>query len=268
MAERSNAPLLVAAAVVAAVVLGATVWLTRPGGMLHGEEDGHDHTHPAIALYDVNDPAQVVAMKGADAPTLAASVKRASDGGWDLKLETTRFRYLPEDAPTTTVVAGEGHAHLYIDGTYVNQFSAGNFHLEPLAPGVHTIDVGLYAVDHRAYVVDGKLLTQRVVVQVPQPGKGPRTPGPAKAFSVVVVNGKAAGSDTLRVTQNDALELRWVSDVAATLHLEGYDIEFQVSPQLAVVLLFDATLVGRFPIQGHAGDGRDTGAVMYLEVYP
>ena len=33
-------------------------------------------------------------------------------------------------------------------------------------------------------------------------------------------------------------------------------------------MLFDATLVGRFPIQGHGADGRDTGAVMYLEVYP
>ena len=206
MAKRASAPAIAAVVVVAAIVFGGAVWLTRPASTPEESAEAHEHTHPAITLYDVNDPIQVLVMIGADAPTLAATLKRAGDGGWDLKVETTRFRYLPDDAPMTTIVPGEGHAHLFIDDDYIDEFVSGNFHLAPLPPGVHTIDVGLYAADHRAYVVDGKLLTQRVVVQVPQTGKGPKAPGPAKSFTIALANGKVAGSDALRVTQNDALE--------------------------------------------------------------
>jgi hypothetical protein len=76
---------------------------------------------------------------------------------------------------------------------------------------------------------------------------------------------------TIRVTQGESLELVWQSDESAELHLHGYDISFEVSPQAPVIVAFDAHATGRFPITSHGfggqkGHGHE--ALLYLEVYP
>ena len=76
---------------------------------------------------------------------------------------------------------------------------------------------------------------------------------------------------TIRVTQGESLELVWQSDESAELHLHGYDISFEVSPQAPVIVTRDAHATGRFPITSHGfggqkGHGHE--ALLYLEVYP
>ena len=76
---------------------------------------------------------------------------------------------------------------------------------------------------------------------------------------------------TIRVTQGESLELVWQSDESAELHLHGYDISFEVSPQAPVIVTLDAHATGRFPITSHGfggqkGHGHE--ALLYLEVYP
>ncbi len=76
---------------------------------------------------------------------------------------------------------------------------------------------------------------------------------------------------TIRVTQGESIELVWQSDEAAELHLHGYDISFEVSPEAPAIVTFEAHATGRFPITSH-GFGREQGhgheALLYIEVYP
>lgn len=78
---------------------------------------------------------------------------------------------------------------------------------------------------------------------------------------------------TIRVTQGDSIELVWHSDEAGELHLHGYDISFEVSPQAPAMVSFKAHATGRFPITSHGfgaqkGQGHGHEALLYIEVYP
>jgi hypothetical protein len=76
---------------------------------------------------------------------------------------------------------------------------------------------------------------------------------------------------TIRVTQGESLELVWQSDETAELHLHGYDISFEVSPEVPAIVTFETHATGRFPITSH-GFGGEQGhgheALLYIEVYP
>jgi hypothetical protein len=79
------------------------------------------------------------------------------------------------------------------------------------------------------------------------------------------------GDKTRRVTQGQTVEMVWTSDEAGQLHLHGYDIEFEVSPESPTVVTFEAHATGRFPVTSHGfGDERGHGheVLLYLEVYP
>jgi len=76
---------------------------------------------------------------------------------------------------------------------------------------------------------------------------------------------------TIRVTQGESVELVWQSDETAELHLHGYDISFEVSPEAPAIVTFQAHATGRFPITSHGfggqkGHGHE--ALIYIEVYP
>ena len=74
----------------------------------------------------------------------------------------------------------------------------------------------------------------------------------------------------IRITEGDAIELRWTSDEPVELHLHGYDLEIQVRPGEPAAMVIEAHATGRFPITSHGwgegGHGHD--ALTYLEVYP
>jgi len=88
------------------------------------------------------------------------------------------------------------------------------------------------------------------------------------AFDLALSNGKVAVTgSTIKAKKGDELELRWTSDRPISLHLHGYDIEANVSPQSPAVMSFKATIAGRFAISEHGNAGRER-AVLYLEVHP
>ncbi|HWC57735.1 MAG TPA: hypothetical protein VG621_02195 [Candidatus Paceibacterota bacterium] len=87
-------------------------------------------------------------------PSIALSVTKDTMGGWDVHAETANFTFAPEHLDGAPV-AGEGHVHLYIDGQLIIMLGPW-YHLDALAPGTHTIRVGLFNNDHSAYVIDGK----------------------------------------------------------------------------------------------------------------
>jgi len=83
-----------------------------------------------------------------------------------------------------------------------------------------------------------------------------------------LVAGRIAGEgDVIRVTRGERVELVWSSDERIRLHLHGYDLELEVTPDEPAVMSLVAHATGRFPITRHDGDhGHET--LMYLEVHP
>jgi hypothetical protein len=61
-------------------------------------------------------------------------------------------------------VAGEGHAHLYIDDVKVARVYGEWYHLESLPEDAQMISVSLYANNHQPLAVDGEQVTDMVMI--------------------------------------------------------------------------------------------------------
>ncbi len=124
--------------------------------------DGHDHSH------DFESPTAIASVgrdqhtahnhgthgtllpipEGAEAPTreLAGAAELAS--GWNLHIRTKNFRFAPENA-SKAHVPGEGHAHVYVNGTKIARHYGAWLHIPELPQGRSVITVTLNANDHR-----------------------------------------------------------------------------------------------------------------------
>jgi hypothetical protein len=76
---------------------------------------------------------------------------------------------------------------------------------------------------------------------------------------------------TIKVKQDESVELRWTTDQPIRLHLHGYDIEIAVKPGEPTVTALKARIAGRFSIdklQDKPGGHQHGGKVLYFEVHP
>jgi len=95
-----------------------------------------------------------------------------------------------------------------------------------------------------------------------------------RIFELRIENGKlAGGTRVIRVTQGDAVRLRWTADAPVVLHLHGYDIERKVEPGTVAEMAFTARATGRFSISIHGEAGASKSAhhhhsLAHLEVHP
>ncbi len=90
-------------------------------------------------------------------------------------------------------------------------------------------------------------------------------------IEVRIENRKVIGAHVIRVTQGQLVEMVWTTDEAAELHIHGYDIRFEISPDTPAEVSFTAHATGRFAVTSHGfggqhGHGHDT--LVYIEVYP
>jgi hypothetical protein len=116
------------------------------------------------------------------------------------------------------------------------------------------------------------LLPISLLFAVPVPVEAETDEGTVKRMELVISERKVQREEkSIRVTQGDSLELVWTSDEPGELHLHGYDIGFEVSPDAPAIVTFQAHATGRFPITSH-GFGGEHGhgheALLYIEVYP
>ncbi len=122
------------------------------GGMSHAAHGGDAHHHDILNL-----------SKDGAGPTVIASVTADPQSGWNLYIETTNFRFSPENA-SRPHIQGEGHAHIYINGEKVARHYGPWFHIDTLSAGQNTIEVTLNSNDHRLLALDGAPLRARVNV--------------------------------------------------------------------------------------------------------
>lgn len=129
--------------------------------------DGHDHqtglsTENSEHDHSQHDHSAMQDITGA-APTLNINLVPDSAAGWNLHLEVSNFRFAADHAGQSAV-DGEGHAHLYVNGTKIARIYGDWYHIGSLPEGTANVEVGLYSNDHKALSVDGQPIKQTLVV--------------------------------------------------------------------------------------------------------
>ena len=98
-----------------------------------------------------------LAVANQGAPTVVITATADSMTGWNVHVETKNFRFAPEHVGQAHV-AGEGHAHLYLDGKKIARLYGPWFHVPAQAAGKHSLRVTLNANSHEELAVDGKVI--------------------------------------------------------------------------------------------------------------
>ena len=107
------------------------------------------HRHMEHGTIDVSADAAI--------PQVDLVIHKDAMSGWNLEIVTENFRFAPEHA-STEHVAGEGHAHLYVDGKKIARAYGRWFHIAEPAPGAHSIRVTLNSNAHQDFTVGGKVV--------------------------------------------------------------------------------------------------------------
>ena len=118
----------------------------------HIHEDGQEHDH-----------SKQMDMSGDSAPFVDLNVIPLSDGSYNIRVQTLNFIFAPQNV-NQEPIAGEGHAHLYVDGLKIARLYGEWFHLEALPKNAEVISVNLYANNHQALSVDGIEVSDMVMV--------------------------------------------------------------------------------------------------------
>lgn len=198
------------------------------------------------------------------APAVSLEVTADAHGGWNLRLDTDRFAFTPEQI-NGPAAAGEGHAHVYVDDVKVSRAYAEWFYLPAAAvgPGEHTVLVTLNADDHTVWAVDGEPVTASATVTgTDQEGghdhaDGSPSPSPSPADDVTLIELAIAdgevdppvGRET--VEQGTTVRIVVTSDRADVAHLHGYDLETAVGPGEEGVIEFVADQDGLYELETH-----------------
>lgn len=134
--------------------------------------DGHDHGDPAAhggmdhgSADHARMHGQPIDIAASDAPNLAVRVKPDPMSGHNLYVETDGFAFAPQNASGDNQ-PGEGHAHVYVNGTKIGRLYGPWLHLPNLPKGEVTVEVTLNANDHRPLAVNGAPITAREVLTV------------------------------------------------------------------------------------------------------
>ena len=128
------------------------------------EIEDHDHVAEMPHTHDMHAHEQME-LPTQNAPTVALSVTPDAKAGWNLQIQTTNFEFAPERA-SSEHIAGEGHAHLYIDGEKITRVYGNWYYLPELTPGEHEIEVTLNSNSHEDLVVDGVAISASKTIVV------------------------------------------------------------------------------------------------------
>lgn len=94
------------------------------------------------------------------------AVGEPKTAGFALRLEVTDFSFVRLDDSAedeTAHVAGQGHAHLYLNGLKLGRVYETEFSVGQLPAGDHVLEVGLNTNDHRPYLnADGTPVVARL----------------------------------------------------------------------------------------------------------
>jgi uncharacterized surface protein with fasciclin (FAS1) repeats len=118
------------------------------------------HTHADGAMHDHSTPLEASA---GPAPVVDLQIIPLDDGSYNVRVQTLNFTFAPQHVDMEPM-AGEGHAHLYIDDEKIARIYGEWYHLESLPDDAQMISVALYANNHQPLAVDGVQVTDMVML--------------------------------------------------------------------------------------------------------
>ncbi|MEP1327278.1 hypothetical protein [Pseudophaeobacter sp.] len=132
--------------------------------MGHAEQHGAAGQKAELAAHNhtkaINFPA------GPEAPGLEVAVIKDRMAGWNLQVVPHNFRFAPENASSLDN-PGEGHAHVYVNGSKLARLYGTWMHLSELPKGKVEVKVSLNTNSHSTLTVDGKAVDASVTVDNP-----------------------------------------------------------------------------------------------------
>ncbi len=99
-------------------------------------------------------------------PTLTLAARQHANGGWQLEIAATGFRFTAICLPTAAA-APVGHAHVFMDGAKVASAFVPVVDLGQLTPGRHAYRVVLRGQDHRVLVGRDGVIEAELTIAVP-----------------------------------------------------------------------------------------------------
>lgn len=136
--------------------------------------DGHDHASPAAhgslamghgsGAHDMvhNTALEVSAV---DAPQIDIELTRDQMEGYNLRLRTANFTFAPQAAGLGHM-AGEGHAHVYVNGKKLGRLYGEWMHIADLPQGEVIVEVTLNSNTHSPLAVSGQPIAASSVLFV------------------------------------------------------------------------------------------------------
>ncbi len=209
--RRSGGALFAAALVLAACSDDSTTATTEASRTTSAPagEAMHSHDHGI----EIGDTSPI--------PTLAIEATPDAKAGVNLRVRTTDFTFAPEHA-STAPVAGEGHAHVYVDGEKVGRVYTEWMHLA-LEPGTHEVHVDLNANNHSPLLVHGEPIEATATVEVPEPADAHSHSGgfeaalPYPSVSMTITEDPMSGWNV----HVEASDFTFSPEKASTMHTES-----------------------------------------------
>ena len=104
------------------------------------------------------------------APKATLEIEKDPTGGFNVHVVTSNFVWRPEMA-SMQHVAGEGHAHVYLDGRKIMRIYNEWFHLNTYQfstrPGEQLLSIEFVGNDHAPYTIQGLPVGAEQLVDVP-----------------------------------------------------------------------------------------------------
>jgi hypothetical protein len=116
-----------------------------------------------------------------------------------------------------------------------------------------------------ALLVSGSVLTLAAAEQAASGSDA------VERIEIRIENRQVLRDRVIRINHDQTVQLLWMTDEATELHIHGYDIRFEIAPDVPAEVLFTAHATGRFAVTSHGfgdehGHGHET--LVYIEVYP
>lgn len=125
-------------------------------------------TEPDKMTHDMHAMGRILEVgDGMPAPEVSLKVQSVPDSDeFRVTVETGNFTFFQPDGDMAEHVAGQGHAHLYLDGLKLQRMYGPEATFGALPAGKHSITVTLNTNDHRAYAVNGNTVTAEAEIEV------------------------------------------------------------------------------------------------------
>jgi hypothetical protein len=148
------------------ILIGLTLAACQPDSALPtdategapAEHNHSQHQHRAINVESFGD--------NIPTPTISFNIEADAISGWNIHINTTHFEFAPSKV-NQDASAGEGHAHIYVDGFKMARIYSSWYHLKKLTPGQHIVIISLNANDHSSLHYQGQAISANQSIQQP-----------------------------------------------------------------------------------------------------